>query len=59
MYNKVVEACIKNANYYELFRERLDHIAEMASGIGWGYGDTLAESYFTLRGYYEEEEELE
>jgi hypothetical protein len=33
----------KSEEYLEIFMERLEKLRNKASGIGWGYGDTVDE----------------
>ena len=55
MYEKVVSACELDEIYYHAFEERLSRIVRIADGIGWGYGDTIAELYYSV--FYSREED--
>ncbi len=40
----------ESAESYPRFRERIQRLATLARGIGWGYGDTVRDRVFVLEG---------
>ena len=56
MFSKVIEECKYDEQIFNLFNERLENIVEDASGIGWGYHDSLSELYYSVEWAYEDEE---
>ncbi|MBM4761359.1 hypothetical protein GNT69_03525 [Bacillus sp. B15-48] len=57
MYDKVISACAADETFYHAFEERLYKVVELAERIGWGYGDAIADLYYTV--YYSMEDEQE
>ena len=58
-YDKVIEECNKNEEYYKIFKDRLYGVIKDSSGLGWGYHDALCDSYYALDWLDDEDETLE
>lgn len=56
MFHQVVEACNGEPAMLLQFGERLDSVYSDAGQVGWGYQDSLADSYCSLERFEDEEE---
>lgn len=57
MYDKVTSQCASEETYYNLFVERVKSVLDETGDIGWGFQDALAESYYNMMGYADEDED--
>ncbi|WP_077212480.1 DUF6155 family protein [Bacillus dakarensis] len=57
MFEKVVSECEDDETLYKVFKERLYNVVEGGGGIGWGFGDEIADLYYQLYYSFEDEEE--
>ena len=57
MYDKVAMECDKDENLFKEIDDRLYEIVVASDGVGWGYPDALADSYYTIQWLDEEEED--
>lgn len=47
--NEMVRLLLRESQeLYPRFRERIQRLATLADGIGWGYGDAVRDQVFTL-----------